>query len=440
MASQEKKKSKNVENRALSKVGADERQSWASIAFIWIGTMICIPMLMVGGILSADMTVGGILLAALLGFGMCSFIMVLFGMQAMDLGLPSGMCATKAFGTQGSSYLMSIVVCVAEIGWFSIHTYTCANAFNTLLAHWGISFPFVISCLLWGFIMLITAVYGFKLMKILNYLAVPFLVIVCCYGMFRAAGNVGWAHLMAYEPETSRSMSSAVSMVVGLFALGTVISADYSRYARSRTDTAKATVLGVLPAAILMLFVGAIMALSAGNSDITAVFASMGMPVISMLVLILATWTTNTGNAYSAGLAAMKIFNFKDNKRPMVTMCCGLLGTVAALFGLATVLEGFISILSSLVPPISGVMIADYWIIGRGKASNWHPVKGFNWIGIISWFLGCIVSMFFSFFSPALDGIIVCCIAYVVLHKAFGKTALAGQGAITIEEAQSSLR
>ena len=35
-----------VEKKALSRVPKEQRQSWYSIAFIWIGTMICIPMLM----------------------------------------------------------------------------------------------------------------------------------------------------------------------------------------------------------------------------------------------------------------------------------------------------------------------------------------------------------------------------------------------------------
>ncbi len=47
-----------VEKKALSRVPKEQRQSWYSIAFIWIGTMICIPMLMVGGLLSASMTFG----------------------------------------------------------------------------------------------------------------------------------------------------------------------------------------------------------------------------------------------------------------------------------------------------------------------------------------------------------------------------------------------
>ncbi len=77
-------------------------------------------------------------------------------------------------------------------------------------------------------------------------------------------------------------------------------------------------------------------------------------------------------------------------------------------------------------------MIADYWIIGKGKPENWYPVKGINWIGILSWAAGSVVALFFSFFSPALDGIIVCLISYLILNSVLSKTVLAGEGKVNI--------
>lgn len=430
----------SIEVKALGVVTKDERQSWTSIAFIWIGTMICIPMLMVGGIFSSGLSLQNIVIAAFIGFSICSFIMILTGIQGTDLGLPSTMCATKAFGDAGSSLLMSVVVLVAQLGWFGVQTAACATAFNALLNNWNVSIPFEVSCIIWGGVMLVTAVYGFKFMKTLNYIAVPALVLLCGYGTIHAIQLKGMDALINNVPQAEMPMTSAIAIVIGLFAVGTVINADYSRYAKSRTDTVKATILGVLPAAILMITIGAIMAIAAGNYDITSVFAGMGLPIISMLVLILATWTTNTGNAYTAGLAAMKVFRVKDSKRPLVTLICGVVGTGIAIAGLADVLQSFISILSSLVPPIAGVMIADYWIIGKGKPENWYVVKGFNWVGIVSWIIGVVVALFFSFYSPALDGIFVCCISYLVLHKLLGNTKFAGDGRLeSDDEKQTNL-
>ena len=81
-------------------------------------------------------------------------------------------------------------------------------------------------------------------------------------------------------------------------------------------------------------------------------FAGLGLPIVAMLVLILATWTTNTGNAYMSGLAACKMFSIKDSKRPLVTMICGILGVLMAIAGLADFLNTYISILGAPVTPI----------------------------------------------------------------------------------------
>ena len=37
----------------------EERQSWGSIAMVWIGSVICVPALMVGGMLGNGLTMGG---------------------------------------------------------------------------------------------------------------------------------------------------------------------------------------------------------------------------------------------------------------------------------------------------------------------------------------------------------------------------------------------
>ena len=122
-----------VENKALSQVNENERQSWTSIAFIWVGTMICIPMLMVGGIFASALTFSNIFIATVIGFAICCLIMVLGGMQGHDLGIPSTMCATRAFGSTGSSFTMALAIFIGDVGWFAIQAATCAVAFNTLM-------------------------------------------------------------------------------------------------------------------------------------------------------------------------------------------------------------------------------------------------------------------------------------------------------------------
>ena len=64
--------------------------------------------------------------------------------------------------------------------------------------------------------------------------------------------------------------------------------------------------------------------------DISLVFSDIGLPFLGMIVLILATWTTNTTNAYSAGLNAVMVFNLKESGRSLATVVLGAVGTVLA--------------------------------------------------------------------------------------------------------------
>ena len=111
-----------------------------------------------------------------------------------------------------------------------------------------------------------------------------------------------------------------------------------------------------------------------------------------------------------------------------------------AMAGMADAMQGFINIISALVPPIMGVVIADYWILGRGDPGKWQPVRGFNWCGIIAWACGCAVALFFSFFSPALDAVVVSAVAYLVLCPLLGKGTMGGQGEITLDEIEANLK
>ena len=84
------------------------------------------------------------------------------------------------------------------------------------------------------------------------------------------------------------------------------------------------------------------------------------------------------------------------------------------------------------MPPVAGVMIADYYIFGKAKPENWYRVKGVNWIGILSWGVGAVAGLFFSFFSSGFDSILAATIAYIILNALLGKTSLAGQGRLPL--------
>ena len=59
----------------------EQRQSWLSIAAIWAGGMICVPCLMIGGVLSGGgLSMPEIILSILIGYGLICVYMIFIGM------------------------------------------------------------------------------------------------------------------------------------------------------------------------------------------------------------------------------------------------------------------------------------------------------------------------------------------------------------------------
>lgn len=431
------------ENNTGFEIKAEQRQSWVSIAMVWAGGMICVPCLMVGGVLSSGgLSIGQMVASILIGYGLICAYMICIGMQACDTGLPVAVMAEGALGKQGARYIISLLLAIACIGWFGIQSATCGSAFASMLASMlGMEAPgagmTAVCSIVWGVIMLVTACAGFKGLKWLNYIAVPLLVIVCLYGIIAGIiSHNGGAVIAAYAPEQSVGLVFGISMTVASFALGGVISADYCRFAKSRSDVVKSSIVGVIPAGLFMLLTGAIMSIVTGQYDISAILASLGVPVIGLIALVLATWTTNVTNAYSGGLALSNLLGFDESKFKITTGIAGAAGTLLAAFGLLNAFQGFLSLMSALIPPLAGVLIANYWIICGGKRGNFRQRPGFSGPGVIAFAAGalvaCITGGTFAsfpglvealpflnvpFFVGPVNGIVVSLVLYVILSK-----------------------
>ena len=261
------------------------------------------------------------------------------------------------------------------------------------------------------------------------------MILIIIFGVIAALNNFGIEALAQMQPATPFSFLQGVAVAVGGFAVGGVIAADYSRYAKNRKGSAISSIVGVWPLGILLIIGGAIMSAVAGTYDMTAVLTQLGLPVIGLIVLILATWTTNTVNAYSGGLALTNLFNLKDNKRALTTAIAGGIGTLLAVLGILNYFITFLLILTAGITPLAGVMIADYWIRKKGNPQNWAPAKGIRWTAIVAWLAGGVVGYFVTWGISAVNAIVVAMALYLILDVIFG-----GKPAKTKVEAEQNVQ
>lgn len=412
-----------------------EQQSWFTLAIVWAGAMISIPGILVGNTLISGMSLPKTLLIAFIGYAIIVALMILQGIQSTDLGKTTVQVAGQVFGKKGSRTILSIILTIACLGWFGIQANVCGAALANLLGEFGMSIPVPAASLISGIVMVISAMYGIKVLRVLSYIAVPLLVVICIMGLVQAFTGDSWQLIRNYEPEGQMKFMDGLAVTIGSFALGAVIAGDYSQFSRKRSDVLKAAIFGIIPSGVLMISVGAVLTIAYQTSDVTAVFLNITTPFIGGVVLILAAWKTNMINAISGGFALTNVFSVSKDKEKWTVGVAGLIGTILAVIGILNFFTPVMSVFSAMVPPVAGVMIASYWVMNKGNKNSWKETEGVNMLGVVSWLVGSIIAcipVVFSFFpslpevsNQPLLGIIISFVIYVVGYRfTASKTAI----------------
>ena len=413
-----KEKKTIVEKLALTPVPRDQRQHWTSVTLIQAGMMVSVTSLWTGSLMVTGLTLVQSIIAGCIGYAIVVGLCCIQGFQGADLGVPSIQATTATFGDKGSQFLLTTIFILSMIGWFGINANICGEAFSGLMSEsFGVDIPVQLSIIIWGIIMFSTSVIGFNGLKYLNIIAVPLMIVACVVGIYLGISQNGLNALSSFVPEGGMSFIGGINIVIGGYIVGAVTVADFTRYQRTRADVVKSSALGIFPAGVALLWAGAVLAIVAGTEDLTIIFISIGMPVFGLITLILSTWPANASNAYSAGIDTVKMLNLKDSKRPLLTAICGLVGTIVGSFQIIFYFETILTWFGIIMAPIIGVMVAEYWIIGKGKPENWHPTQGFNWIGIIALIIGVVVSILIPTGIPSINGTIISLLAYLILRK-----------------------
>ena len=397
-----------------------ERIPWYSTMVVWLGTMVCVSSVMVGGVLIERLPFGEAMVVGFAAYSILMVIVLLQSMQSCDLGIPALVAAKATMGRSGVRYIISGMVTLSLIGWFGVQTNVCTNAFLSIYdQRYDLELPKKLVSLALGVLMTLTATYGFHTIKKLNYVAVPFLLFTLVYGLYRILSIYSLSYIFNYSPSDNSSWGEGFSLVLGSFMLGAIISGDYSRFNKSRKDVVKSCFLGIFPVSILLMVVGSIIGLTLKTYDMSIALSELGMPILGGCSLILASWTTNSTNAYSGGLSLNNVFCWEADKRKKATLLVGLFGT---LLGMAEIIDFFIDyllLLSKLLPAIAGVMIADYWIVRVIYRNNDFVSLSPN-LGVIAWGIGALSSFVIDYCS-AIMSVVISLLCYLILFGVFRK-------------------
>ena len=394
------------------------------ITALWVGMSICVPTYTLGGVLTAyfGLSVGEALMAILLANIVVLIPLTLNAFPGTKYGIPFPVLLRSSFGILGSNVPCLIRALVA-CGWFGIQT-----MFGGLAIHLFLGSIFdgwkalggtgeVIGFMLFWCLNLWVVLRGAESIKRLETLSAPLLVAVGVGLLVWAMPNVSLSELMAIPPKRPEGASltgyfmAGLTAMVGFWATLSLNIPDFSRYANSQKDQILGQIFGLPLTMFLFAALGVVMTAASVKlvgvsvSDPVSLIGHIQSPVwvaIAMALIIVATLSTNTAANIVSPTNDFQNIAPKLINRTTAVILTGLvglalmahellkkLGLIVSDVSLETVYSNWLLGYSSLLGPIAGIMVVDYFITRRQQLDlaglyRDYVYPAWNWSGFIA--------------------------------------------------------
>jgi cytosine permease len=412
-----------AEDYPLSPVPESARKSMISLAPILAGFTLYSGTLFAGGLVGPSFQfwpdlVGIILLGNLILGLYAAFL----GFIAGETGLTTVLMARFSFGSVGSRWV-DFILGFTQIGWYAWGSALMAQLLNNLAGvpeswNW-----FIILFFTYAFCS--TAYFGYKAMDWLSRIAVPAMVLLMVWSLSIAAGDVGgFAGLQGTELGDPLPLSAAITIIVGTFVSGGTQATNWSRFAKSGKAGFIATLIAFFLGNGFLIFSGAFCAKVYGEPDIVQVMAAQGLLIWGLILFFFNMWTTQDNTIYAFSIAGSNMF--RTNKRTLLVLGGATFALVLAWGGIYEMLVQYLILLGTFIPPIGGIIMADYWINRRGQfPSVSEPQPAFNWAGILAYIAASAIAYFTNQIGwgiVPINGILSALVIYTALTQVMPTT------------------
>ncbi|MFI6900304.1 purine-cytosine permease family protein [Nonomuraea sp. NPDC050394] len=409
---------------ALERVPAAARYGWPTVAIQRFGLLSALSQFLLGATLGMGMTFWSAVLAVTLGAVILEIVAIAIGIAGMREGLSTSVLARwTGFGRHGSG-LVSLVIATALLGWFGVQSAVLGQGLSSLLGG-----PAWVWAIVGGLAITAIVVPGFAGMAWTAWITVPAFLVLAGWAIVVELGKQPLGDLIASAPPgPALSLAQGATLVAGGFIVGAVISPDMCRFNRTARDVVKQTVVGITLGEYVLALVGVLLAHALRTGDIVTIVTTTS-GVIGTIVLVAATLKTNDWNLYAAGLGITNVLHTTFGVRAgraVVTIILGVVGTTLAALGIADHLVDFLILLGVAIPPIAGIMVAEYYVVRRwsslleeSRATGSVPTSAPNWVpaALVIWVAAAAIGKYLEWGIPALNALLAAFVLYVVAGK-----------------------
>lgn len=405
-----------------------------NVAALWVGMAICVPTYTLGGVLTSyfGLSVIEALVTILLANIIVLIPLTLNAFAGTKYGIPFPVLLRSSFGLVGSN-IPCLIRAVVACGWFGIQTLFGGIAihilFSNLIPGWqslaGVGE--VIGFFIFLIINLFIVIKGNQSIKVLETIAAPLLLLVGVGLMVWAYPQISITELIAIPANRPKDASfweyffGGLTAMVGFWATLSLNIPDFSRYVKSQKDQIMGQMMGLPLTMLFFASLGVVLTAASTTlvgetiSDPINLIGKIESPiwvVIAMTMIILATLSTNTAaNIVSPTNDFQNIAPKKINqtKGVLLTGLIGILLMSWELFKKLGVIDSDVSVeamytgwllgYSSLLGPIAGIMVVDYFVIKKQTLELAELYKagsiyaGINKPGLLSFIIPVAISI-----------------------------------------------
>lgn len=402
------------EDYPLSAVPFESRKPIWSLAPLLMGFALTSTTLFAGGLIGSAFPFSTMLWIVLIGNLLLGTYCAAMGYIAQRSGLTTVLMSRFSFGNIGSRWV-DFVLGFTQIGWYAV-----TNAFiaDALTKQFGLSDGMkVFLTVFFTFAFCVTAYIGYTAMDWLSRIAVPAMLILMAISLIRGFGDAG--DLANLQPTQQMGLGVAIATVMSTFISGGTQSTNWSRFADTPKNAILSTFLAFFFINGLLVFTGAFTTLVYGSEDLIAAMAKQGLLLGSLVLLILNVWTTQDNTIYAFSVAGTNFF--RTTKRHAFVIGGALFALLLALTGIYENLITYLLLLGTLIPPIGGIIMTDFWLRHRGQFPSLDtPLPAFNWAGVIAYVAAALIAYFTGTAGIGigpLNGIVSAAVLYAVLTR-----------------------
>ena len=410
------------------------KRTWGTwnYAALWISMSLCIPTYMLASsLIGGGMNWWQAILTIFIGNTVVLVPMILNGHAGAKYGIPFPVFARASFGVRGAN-IPAILRAIVACGWFGIQAWIGGYAIYLMTRLWIPSIdtlpkifpaswtlqtgPAICFFLFWLLNMFVVYLGVESIRKLLVFKAffLPVAALALLFWAINAGNGLGPILNQPSKFATNKDFWNfffpALTGMVGFWATLSLNIPDFTRYAKSQKAQINGQIIGLPPSMTLFSFIGVVVTSATviiyGETIwdplvLAGKFDGKLLVSVAMIAVAISTLATNiAANIVSpandfANLAPRKI-NFRTGG--LITGGIGILIFPWKLIAdpngyIFTWLVGY----SSLLGPIGGIMIADYYFIRKQQLevnelydlnARYTYSHGFNFRAIIALLLG----------------------------------------------------